>query len=224
MYQLVIGNKNYSSWSLRPWVLMQVANISFREISLNIYTPEGKQQLQQYSETAKVPVLIHQDITIWDSLAIAEYLAEQHPDKNLWPSTTAARAQARAVVSEMHSGFTGVRNALPMNCRRNITLTTIDPASQRDIERISHIWRDCRTRFGGEGNFLFGQFSIADAFYAPIVIRFHGYGISLGNIERDYMESMLALPAMRQWINAGRQESTYVAQYDDIYSELDVLG
>lgn len=214
MYQLVIGNKNYSSWSLRPWLLMKVAGIGFEEINLPIYSETGKVQLQQYSGAAKVPVLIANGMTLWDSLAIVEYLAEKHRDRALWPLAGDSRAIARCVVSEMHSGFMAIRNRLPMNCRLSTTCQKILPELQKDIGRVCQIWRDCREQFGERGEFLFGDFSIADAFYAPVVMRFYSYGIVPGDIEKSYMDSMLALPELQQWITAAKQETTVVEAYE----------
>ena len=214
MYKLVIGNKNYSSWSLRPWLLMKVAGIDFEEIKINIYKPEGKQEILSYSETGKVPILINDEITIWDSLAIAEFLAEKHPGKALWPLASESRAIARAVTAEMHSSFTAVRNLLPMNCRRFKKLNAITPDLQTDIDRICSIWRDSREHYGKQGDFLFGKFSIVDAFFAPVIIRFHGYDIPVGTVEREYMDTMLALPELKEWIKEGKEEDTVVASYE----------
>lgn len=214
MYQLVIGNKNYSSWSLRPWILMKVAGIEFKEVKIELYSPEGKKQLRQYTNAAKVPVLIDNDITIWDSLAIAEYLAEHHPEKALWPLASDSRAIARAVTAEMHSSFNAIRNALPMNCRRIVDYENISPELQKDINRVCTIWKECKTEYGEQGDFLFGDFSIADAFYAPIVIRLNGYSIKVGEVERQYMDNVLALPELKEWINEAKGEETVVESYE----------
>ena len=214
MYELVIGNKNYSSWSLRPWLLMKVAGINFTEVNIELYSPAGKEQLKHYSDASKVPVLFANGMTIWDSLAICEYLAEHHPEKALWPLANDSRAIARSVVCEMHSSFMEVRNALPMNCRLVTTYDTISNELQAEIDRICQIWRDCRTEFGQQGDCLFGNFSIADAFYAPVVMRFYSYGIAVGEIERNYINTMLALPELQQWIDAAKQETTVVEAYE----------
>jgi glutathione S-transferase len=193
---------------------MKVTDIPFKEINIELYSDEGKEQLRQYSNAAKVPVLIASGLTIWDSLAIAEYLAEQHPDKTLWPITDDSRAIARSVTSEMHSGFTAIRSALPMNCRVKTNYNTITPEIQKDIDRICQLWRDCRSYFGEQGRFLFGKFSIADAFFAPIVLRFNSYGIKVGDIEKDYMDTMLSIPALQEWISAGKEETAIVESYE----------
>lgn len=214
MYQLLIGNKNYSSWSLRPWILMKVAGIPFEEINIALYSPEGKEALKNYTDAGKVPVLIDNDMTIWDSLSIAEYLAEHHPEKQLWPLASDSRAIARSVSAEMHSSFFAVRSTLPMNCRRNMQYHVESDDLQVDIDRICHLWRRCREEYGERGEFLFGQFSIADAFYAPVVIRLNGYTIPVGDIERSYMDSILALDAMQEWIAAAKEEETVVEAYE----------
>ncbi|MGH1440636.1 MAG: glutathione S-transferase family protein [Cellvibrionaceae bacterium] len=214
MYQLVIGNKNYSSWSLRPWILMKVAGIEFEEVKIELYSPEGKEQLKQYTDAAKVPVLIDNDMTIWDSLAIAEYLAEHHPEKALWPLASDGRAIARAATAEMHSSFNAIRNALPMNCRRKTDYENISPELQKDIDRVCTIWKECKTEYGEQGHFLFGDFSIVDAFYAPVVIRLNGYNIKVGESERQYMDNVLALPELKEWIDEAKGEETVVESYE----------
>ncbi len=216
MYQLVIGNKNYSSWSLRPWLLMKVAGLNFEEINIELYSKEAKKELFKYSGAGKVPALIADDMTIWDSLAIVEYLAEQHPEKALWPLANDSRAIARSVASEMHSSFMVIRNILPMNCRLLTTVNELPLDLQKDIDRICQIWRECRAHYGEQGKFLFGSFSIVDAFYAPIVLRFHSYGIPVGETEQTYMNEILSLPALQEWVDAAKQEETTVAAYDNI--------
>ena len=214
MYQLVIGNKNYSSWSLRPWLLMKVCNIEFEEVNIQLYSSEGKAKIRKLSAAGKVPLLIADGQTVWDSLAIAEYLAEHHPEKILWPLASDSRAIARSVVSEMHSSFTEIRNALPMNCRLLMTYTNINEPLQQEIDRICHIWRDCRENFGEQGKFLFGEFSIADAFYAPIVLRFYSYGIVVGETERQYIDQILSMPQLQEWISAAKEETAVITGYE----------
>jgi len=214
VYQLVIANKNYSSWSLRPWILMKVAGIEFEEIKIALYSTEGKKQLCQYTDAGKVPVLIDNDMTIWDSLAIAEYLAENHPEKALWPLANDSRAIARATTAEMHSSFHALRNALPMNCRRLTQYNDISTELQQDIDRICIIWKECKQNYGEQGDFLFGEFSIVDAFYAPIVIRLNGYNINVGEVERQYMDKILALPALQEWIQEAKKDKTVVENYE----------
>ncbi len=216
MYKLVIGNKNYSSWSLRPWLLMKVAGLNFEEINVELYSEEGKKELFNYSGAGKVPVLIADDMTIWDSLAIVEYLAEQHPEKALWPLANDSRAIARSVTSEMHSSFMAVRSTLPMNCRLLKTVKNPPSDLQKDVDRICQIWRDCRNDYGEQGQFLFGSFSIVDAFYAPVVLRFHSYSIPVGEIEKAYINKVLSLPELQEWISTAKKEDTIVEAYENI--------
>ncbi|MCQ4164483.1 glutathione S-transferase family protein [Tahibacter harae] len=197
---LVIGNKNYSSWSLRPWLLLRQHGVEFDEVRLPLDTPEFYATIGKYSPTGRVPVLIDGELVVWDSLAILEYSSERWLDGAGWPQQRAARALARAVSAEMHSGFQNLRTQCPMDCVRRST----DPVSaevQRDIERIGVLWRDCRARHGAGGPFLFGGFSIADAMYAPVALRIISYGIEVGPVERGYIDALLALPALREWLS-----------------------
>lgn len=203
--QLVIGNKNYSSWSLRPWLGLKVADIPFEETLLPLYEPNARSQRLVFSPTGKVPLLIDGDLRVWDSLAIAEYLAEKFPDKHLWPQAIAARAMARSICAEMHSGFTALRNVLNMDIRVQLK-TDITADVQADIDRIVAIWTECRTHFGATGPFLFGQFTWADAYYAPVVTRFVTYSTPLPPVAKTYVETILALPAMQEWIAAAHAE------------------
>lgn len=216
MYQLVIGNKVYSSWSLRPWVLMKTLGINFDEVNIPLYTAEGKAQLFQYHDAGKVPLLIDSETkqTVWDSMAIFETLAENHPDKTLWPSDKLARTHARCIANEMHSSFNEVRNQLPMNCRADKIFSPINEPLQKDIDRVCNIWRKCREQFANKGEFLFGEFSIADAMFAPVVLRFNSYHIPVGNIEKAYMQTILNLPAIKEWMTAGQQDTTIVESYE----------
>jgi len=204
--QLVIGNKNYSSWSLRPWLGLKVAGIDFEEILLPLYEPEGKTRRLAFSPTGKVPLLVDGSLKVWDSLAIAEYVAERFPEKQLWPQDVAARAIARSICAEMHSGFGAVRNDLSMDIRNRYQIE-IRPEVQAEIDRIVALWTDCRARFGAGGPFLFGKFSWADAYYAPVVTRFLTYGIVLPPAAQAYAETILALPAMQEWIAAAKVEA-----------------
>ena len=216
MYKLIIGNKVYSSWSLRPWVLMKTLGITFDEVNVELYTPEGKAEIVEYHAAGKVPLLIDTELdhTLWDSMAILEYLGENHPDKNLWPSDKIARAHARCVANEMHSSFNEVRNQLPMNCRADKTFSPIDAPLQKDIDRICNIWRECRENFGNKGDFLFGEFCIADAMFTPVVLRFNSYHIPVGDVEKTYMQSILQLPAVQEWISLGKQDATIFENYE----------
>ena len=210
--QLVIGNKNYSSWSLRPWLAMKVAGIAFSEHRIPLYGPEAKEKILAFSPAGKVPCLIDGDTRVWDSLAICEYLAERQ--KDLWPADPAARALARSISAEMHSGFQSLRAHMSMNIRRRHPGKGRTPESLADVARIVAIWSDCRARFGAGGPFLFGRFSIADAMYAPIVLRFRTYEVELPPVCRAYCDAVLALPAMREWIADAERETESIAQFD----------
>lgn len=195
---LVIGDKRYSSWSLRPWLALRHAGLPFREIKIRLRQPDTAQQARKYSPSGKVPLLRDGDLAIWDSLAICEYLAERFPDRNLWPSGREARARARSIAAEMHAGFPDLRQELSMDLLSVVPTPDFSPAARRDIDRVQQIWRDCRAEAGG-GPFLFGSFTIADAFYAPVVTRFVTYDVAVDSVSRAYMDAVLALPAMADW-------------------------
>jgi glutathione S-transferase len=207
---LIIGNKNYSSWSLRPWLLLKQAAVPFKEIRLAF----GSDDLSEYSPSGLVPALKHGSLTIWDSLAIAEYLAEQFPEKELWPRDVEARAIARSVSAEMHSGFINMRTHMNMNCRGHSPGKGVTPEVSKDIQRIQQIWQDCRTRFGKGGEFLFGKFSIADAMYAPVTFRFVTYAVPLSPIAQAYVNTLQGLPAMQEWLAAAKAETEAIEQYE----------
>jgi glutathione S-transferase len=212
--QLVVANKNYSSWSMRPWVLARQANIPFEEVQLKFSPHDGGASvpgIEKYSTARKVPVLLVDGEPVWDSLAICETLAELFPEKQLWPADPVARRTARAICAEMHSGFQGVRGAMPMNIRGSYPGKGLNPRSQADIVRIVEIWTSCRERFGKGGTLLFGKFSVADAFYAPVASRFQTYRVEVPPVARAYCEAVLALPAVREWSDAGRRETEFVA-------------
>ncbi|HKB81849.1 MAG TPA: glutathione S-transferase family protein [Burkholderiales bacterium] len=211
---LVIGNKAYSSWSLRPWLLMRQAGIGFDEIRVSLYESGAKQKILQYSAAGKVPVLQDDNLTVWDSLAICEYLAEKHPKKQLWPPEAAARAHARSVSAEMHSGFTNVRSQMPMNVRREIPGRANTPEVAAELARIEAIWNDCRGRHGAHGRFLFGAFSIADAMYAPVVSRLRTYGVAFDGAAGQYASVIHELPAMQEWIAGAHAETEVNPQYE----------
>ena len=202
---LVIGNKNYSSWSLRPWLAMKQLSLDFDEVRIALYTPESPEKIRQYSPSGKVPVLVHDTLAIWDSLAICEYLAEQFPTLHWWPEDKTARAIARSISAEMHSGFQHLRQNMPMNCRERLPGKGVTPEVQADIERITAIWRECHQRFGSSG-LLFGEFTIADAMFAPVGTRFVTYDVQLDSVSRAYAEKILALPAMQEWMKAAEAE------------------
>jgi glutathione S-transferase len=214
-YTLIIGNKNYSTWSLRSWLLMRAKEIPFNEFLLPLDTDEFEQKIHEYSPSGYVPVLIDGETSIWDSLAIAEYLAEIFPEKHLWPADAAARARARSISAEMHSGFPSLRRELPMNLRRPIGVVSFDKDAQRDIYKIFEIWRGCREEFGSAGSFLFGDFTVADAFYAPVATRFRTYGLELDEIVGSYVKAIHELPAFREWQQAAMDE-TWVVEADEL--------
>jgi glutathione S-transferase len=207
---LVIGNKAYSSWSLRPWLLLRHAGIPFKEIRIPLYTPDTQKRIHEHSPSGRVPLLIDGAIKIWDSLAICEYVNERFPQVKGWPEAVAARAVARSVSAEMHSGFSDVRTELPMNVRGNRTGVTPSPAARAGIDRILEGWCDCRERFGAGGSFLFGRFGIADAMFAPVVTRFATYGVELTGAARDYSAAVQALPSLHEWVDAARAENEVV--------------
>lgn len=213
--KLVIGNKNYSSWSMRPWVAMRGSGIPFEEIFIPLYTgPADKQRILDVSKAGKVPALIDDDVTVWDSLAIIEYLAERYPDAGLWPQAREARAHARSISAEMHSGFAALRNECGMNLHRPVKAKPLSDAARADIARVQEIWIDCRTRYGAQGPFLFGAFSAADAMYAPVVHRFRTYAIDVAPLAKDYMTTMMALPAFAEWTAAGLAETIVIERLE----------
>ncbi len=204
---LVIGNKNYSSWSLRPWIAMKVAGIPFEEKVIPLYEPGSREQVLQYSPVGKVPVLVEAGQSIWESLAILEYLAEKFPNAGLWPRDARARAHARALAAEMHAGFQALRKHCPMNM-----WLPVRPRPQPDdvianVRRIEALWGECRRRFGQGRAFLFGDFGAVDAMYAPVVSRLHTYGLTVNEASRAYMDAVMALPAWIEWRTAALQES-----------------
>lgn len=213
-YQLIIGNKNYSSWSLRPWLLMKHSGLLFEERRLVLRSADFKSGVLKYTPAGKVPVLVHGDTHVWDSLAICEYLAERHPKLHLWPEEPAERALARSICAEMHSGFMDLRTHMPMNCRKNFPGKGNTPEVQRDIARINAIWEDCRERHINQGPFLFGHFTIADAFYAPVALRFRTYAVELSDTAQAYTDTIFGLPAMQLWLTAARSETETIPQFE----------
>ena len=204
---LVIGNKNYSSWSLRAWLALELAGAPFEEVLVSLYGPESRRQLLQHSPTGKVPVLKSEDGVIWDSLAIAEYLAERFPEAHLWPRGQAARALARSVCAEMHSGFVALRSHMPMDLRRDQVLAQVPADALADIERVCTLWQACREQYGQDGGFLFGHASIADAFFAPVAARLRSYRVVLPAAAQAYVNSIYQWPAFQRWYQAGLQET-----------------
>lgn len=204
--ELIIGNKNYSSWSLRPWLLMRYFNLPFKEVKLPLDTPEFFGRIAEYSPVAKVPVMKDGDETIWDSLAICEVVNERYLDGIAWPADLQTRAAARCAVAEMHSGFTALRSQLPMNCHRQNDAYRWNEDADRDIARIQNLWLDLRTRFGGEAEFLCGKFGIVDAMFAPVCVRFRAYGVALDENASHYVDTIYRLPAMQAWLVEAGEE------------------
>jgi glutathione S-transferase len=203
---LIIGNKNYSSWSLRPWIAMKVAGLDFDERVIPLYEPGSREQILQYSPAGKVPVLIDGDQHVWESLAILEHLAEKFPSAGLWPKDAPARSHARVVATEMHAGFQPLRKACTMNMWLPPKPRPQPEEVMENVRRIDALWSDCRARFGQDGPFLFGRFGAADAMYAPVVSRFHTYGIEVGPVSYAYMDAVMALPAWHAWHAAALKE------------------
>lgn len=205
---LVIGNKNYSSWSLRGWLFLVESGINFEEIRIPLFTDQWPQQIAQYSPAGKVPVLLDGDLAVWDTEAIIAYVRELHPTAIGWPEDREARALARSVSAEMHAGFLGVRNQLPQNIRARHTLALADlaPQTQREIERIQTLWADCKQRFGEAGPWLFGEFSITDVMYAPVALRFLTYDIPVIPEASFFMDAVQSLPSIRRWAEAAAAE------------------
>jgi glutathione S-transferase len=210
--KLFIGNKNYSSWSFRPWIGMKAAGVAFDEEVISLDAPEFKPTISKLSGTGKVPVLIDGDVRVWESLAILEYIAEKFPAAGLWPSDPGARAHARIIASEMHGGFLPLRRLCPMNMWRPVKKLALTAEVAANVARIDAMWTDCRTRFGKGGPFLFGTFGAADAMYAPVVSRFHTYAIEVGAQARTYMQAVMALSVYKEWQVAGVKESWVLPQ------------
>lgn len=211
---LVIGNKNYCSWPMRPWLAMKQFGIEFNEIRIPIYTPESEQQIRQYSPTGKRPVLIEDQLNIWDSLAICEYLAERFPNFHWWPLERTERALARSICAEMHSGFSHLRQQMPFNCRAKLPGKGMTPEVAKDIDRMTTIWRDCRQNFAGRGQMLFGEFTIVDAMFAAEVLRLNTYEVEVNYESQDYMKAILALSSVQEWLEDANSEVEVVPQFE----------
>ncbi len=203
---LVIGSKNYSSWSLRAWLLLRQFDVAFNEIKLPLDTPEFYARIDTYSPAGRVPVLIDGEVRVWDSLAICEYANERFLGGRGWPADRATRARARSVSAEMHAGFTALRDALPMNCRKHEPTPALSDGAANDVARVLSIWREARELHAGQGPFLFGGFSIADAMYAPVVMRFISYAVALEASTCAYVETIAGLPALREWLTDAATE------------------
>ena len=216
MLKLVIGNKNYSSWSMRPWLALRAHNIPFEEVFIPLYTADkaDKDRILSFSHAGKVPALVDGNVTVWDSLAIIEYLAEKLPDAKLWPEDRAWRAHARSISAEMHSGFMPLRNECGMNLHRPVGAIALSDDARANVARIQDIWADCFRRYGKQGPFLFGAFGGADAMFAPVVHRFCTYAIEVRGDARPYFEAMMALPAFQQWTREGLAETLRIERFE----------
>jgi glutathione S-transferase len=210
--RLVLGNKNYSSWSFRPWLAMKVAGIPFEETVLPIYIPGAREKILEFSPSGKVPILIDGAVHVWESLAIIEYAAEKFPGAGLWPLQREVRAHARAVANEMHGGFLPLRRACPMNMRREPGAIELSADVLANAARIDEIWTDCRARY--RGPFLFGAFGAADAMFAPVVSRLHTYAVAVGPVARAYMDAVMALPAWAEWQAAATEERWVLPEFE----------
>ena len=213
--RLVIANKNYSSWSLRPWLVATHFAVPFEETLVVLDEPDSAENIRRYSPSGRVPCLVDGDIVVWESIAVIEYLAERFPDRAIWPAAPVARALARSIVAEMHAGFTALRNACPMNLRRHVRWRDRGAGAARDVARIVELWRDARARFGTGGPFLFGAFSAADAMYAPVVCRLESYGWPVDADIRAYIDTVLTLPSFVAWREAAALE-TWVIAADEV--------
>jgi glutathione S-transferase len=209
-FTIYIANRNYSSWSLRAWLALKHTGVAFDEVLIPMREPTTRANMLRHSPSARLPALHHDGFVVWDSLAICEYLAEIFPEARLWPEDLKARAVARAASAEMHSGFTALRQHLPMNMRSSFPNRGVTPEAQTDINRVMALWRDCRKHFGDGGDFLFGHFTIADAMYAPLVSRFRTYKIELEEEARRYGDAIWALPALQEWVAAARNEPMFI--------------
>ncbi|HWG04921.1 MAG TPA: glutathione S-transferase family protein [Beijerinckiaceae bacterium] len=214
--KLILANKAYSSWSLRPWILMTHFKIPFEETVVPLDQPDTREKLLAYSPTGKAPTLIDGDTAIWESLAILEYLAEKYPKRPIWPETRPARALARALSAEMHAGFQPIRAHMPTNFRRSVQARALTEEAARDVSRIETAWASTRKRFGRGGPFLFGAFCAADAMFAPVVNRLYVYAVPVAPQTRAYMDAIMALPAWRRWITEAAAEPWRIERYENI--------
>jgi len=214
--KLMVANKAYSSWSSRPWILMTHFHIPFEEVVIAMDQPDTRAQMLKHAPTGKCPSLHDGKIAVWESLAIIEYIAEAYPDKAIWPRGKAARAHARSLSNEMHSGFSALRQACPTNFRRKPKSIALSDEVRADIARIEAAWAHARQTFGKAGRFLFGRFSAADAMFAPVVNRFHAYDVSVSNVTRAYMDAVMALPAWKAWIAGAEAEPWRIERYEAI--------
>jgi glutathione S-transferase len=212
---LIIGNKNYSSWSLRPWLFLTHHGIPFEEVRIPLYRDDSQARIAAYSPAGKVPVLMDDGLTVWDSLAILEYLAERFPETQGWPAAPVGRAQVRSLAAEMHAGFAALRNHCSMNCRRPPTPKELPEAVHQDVARINQIWIECRERHANDGPWLLGQFSILDAIYAPLALRFHSYQLEAKPAAQEYVNTVLGHSAVAEWVAAGKAETEIIQAFEE---------
>jgi glutathione S-transferase len=213
-FTIYIGNRNYSSWSLRAWLMLKQTGAPFKEVVIPLYEPNSRTEIMRVSPSGKVPALKHGRVVVWESLAIGEYLAELFPKAKLWPESAPARATARAVAAEMHAGFMDLRRHLPMNMRRSPVPRAMSNEAQADLNRIAAIWRDCRKRFGHGGPFLCGRFGIADAMYAPVVSRIRSYHVVVEQETGEYCDAITAHPFYQEWMTAAKNEPMIVEKWE----------
>jgi glutathione S-transferase len=219
-YRLIIGNKNYSSWSLRGWLAVKQAGVAFEEDLVDLAAPDYKAELRRRSPAAKVPVLQQGELLIWDSLAIIEHLAESHPEAGFWPAAPAARAMARSIAAEMHAGFAALRSHMPMNIRARHPGKGMGPGVAEDIRRIAALWQEARDTFGRDGAYLFGPWSAADSMYAPVASRFRTYGVALAPDLQAYVDAIHDHEWLREWERAALEEHSVIAE-DEIAEDGD---
>lgn len=215
-WTLYIGNKAYSSWSLRPWILLRQFEIPFDETVIPLYEATSSLEIQKHSPTGKVPTLVASDVVVWESLAIIEYVADCFPDKGIWPADPAARAMARSLSAEMHAGFADLRRTCPTNFRRKPKPLALTGEARRDVDRIEAAWAAARRQWGQGGPFLFGAFSAADAMFAPVVNRLHAYAVEVTPETRAYMDAIMALPAWQAWIAGAAVEPWTIERWEGL--------
>jgi len=212
---IYLGNKNYSSWSMRGWLAVKLSGAEFDEVVIPLDQADTRETILRYSPSGLVPVIHHGERIVWDSLAIGEYLAETFPDAGLWPADAGPRAHARAIAAEMHGGFATLRNHMPMNMRGSFPNRGREPGVQTDVNRICAIWRDTRAKYGAGGDFLFGErFTLADAMYAPVVSRFRTYKVELGEAEAGYAKAVWEHPAVKEWREAAKNEPMIIDRFE----------
>jgi len=221
--KIIIGNKRYSSWSLRGWLAVKHTGLPFEEIMLQLDTPSFYREIEKYSKARKVPTLVDGDITVWDSAAIIDYCARLAPAKFWWPEDKAAYAFARSIFGEMHSGFMEIRTHMPMNLNGQWRELTFSAALQKELDRVEQLFTECRENYGTDGDFLFGGFSAADMMFAPLVTRLDTYGVPLGDTAREYVDAVLAYPALQAWAKEGKQE-TDIVDIDQLPENIKSLG